>query len=209
MYSNNKMAIRVFIVDDHPMVIEGLQSMLQQQQNIQLMGFATNAASCLGFFVNQKADVVLLDINLPDQNGMELCKLIKAKQPEVKILALSNYDQLSYIEQMKANGASGYLLKNTSVSELMQAISTVMTGGGWWNRLEQLTKEQLNQGMVLTRREKEVLKLISDGLTNQEIADKLFVSASTVDSHRKNLISKLHVKNTAALVRTALESKII
>ncbi|MCU0368401.1 MAG: response regulator transcription factor [Cyclobacteriaceae bacterium] len=203
------MAIRVFIVDDHPMVIEGLQSMLQQQQNIQLMGFATNAASCLGFFVNQKADVVLLDINLPDQNGMELCKLIKAKQPEVKILALSNYDQLSYIEQMKANGASGYLLKNTSVSELMQAISTVMTGGGWWNRLEQLTKEQLNQGMVLTRREKEVLKLISDGLTNQEIADKLFVSASTVDSHRKNLISKLHVKNTAALVRTALESKII
>jgi DNA-binding NarL/FixJ family response regulator len=203
------MAIRVFIVDDHPMVIEGLQSMLQQQQNIQLMGFATNAASCLGFFVNQKADVVLLDINLPDQNGMELCKLIKAKQPEVKVLALSNYDQLSYIEQMKANGASGYLLKNTSVSELMQAISAVMAGGVWWNRLEQLTKEQFNQGMVLTRREKEVLKLISDGLTNQEIADKLFVSASTVDSHRKNLISKLHVKNTAALVRTALESKII
>jgi DNA-binding NarL/FixJ family response regulator len=203
------MAIRVFIVDDHPMVIEGLQSMLQQQQNIQLMGFATNAASCLGFFVNQKADVVLLDINLPDQNGMELCKLIKAKQPEVKVLALSNYDQLSYIEQMKANGSSGYLLKNTSVSELMQAISAVMAGGVWWNRLEQLTKEQFNQGMVLTRREKEVLKLISDGLTNQEIADKLFVSASTVDSHRKNLISKLHVKNTAALVRTALESKII
>jgi DNA-binding NarL/FixJ family response regulator len=203
------MAIRVFIVDDHPMVIEGLRSMLLQQENIQWMGYATNGASCLGFFVNHKADVVLLDINLPDQNGMELCKLIKAKNPEVKIIALSNYDQLSYIEQMKANGASGYLLKNTSVNELMAAIQIVVEGGGWWKRLDQLTQDQVTQGMMLTRREKEVLKLIADGLTNQEIADKLFVSASTVDSHRKNLISKLHVKNTAALVRTAMEGKII
>lgn len=203
------MAIRVFIVDDHPMVIEGLRSMLLQQQNIELMGFATNAASCLGYFVNHTADVVLLDINLPDQNGLELCKAIKARQPEVKIIALSNYDQLSYIEQMKANGASGYLLKNTSVNEITSAIQSVMNGGTWWNKLDELTKDQLSHGMVLTRREKEVLKLIADGLTNQEIADKLFVSASTVDSHRKNLISKLHVKNTAALVRTALESKII
>jgi DNA-binding NarL/FixJ family response regulator len=203
------MAIRVFVVDDHPMVIEGLRSMLLQQENIQWMGYATNAASCLGFFVNHKTDVVLLDINLPDQNGMDLCKLIKAKNPEVKIIALSNYDQLSYLEQMKANGASGYLLKNTSVNELMTAIQIVVEGGGWWKRLDQLTQDQATQGMMLTRREKEVLKLIADGLTNQEIADKLFVSASTVDSHRKNLISKLHVKNTAALVRTAMEGKII
>jgi DNA-binding NarL/FixJ family response regulator len=203
------MAIQVFIVDDHPMVIEGLRSMLLQQDKIELMGFATNAASCMGYFVNHKADVVLLDINLPDKNGMELCKLIKAKQPDVKIIALSNYDQLSYLEQMKANGASGYLLKNTSVNELSNAIQLVMKGGSWWQRLEELTNDQVSQGMVLTRREKEVLKLIADGLTNQEIADKLFVSASTVDSHRKNLISKLHVKNTAALVRTAIESKII
>jgi DNA-binding NarL/FixJ family response regulator len=191
------------------MVIEGLRSMLLQQDNIQLMGFATNAASCLGYFVNQKADVVLMDINLPDQNGMELCALVKKKQPDVKIIALSNYDQLSYIEQMKANGADGYLLKNTSVNELMSAINKVMKGGTWWERLEKLAQDPHNQGMLLTRREKEVLKLIADGLTNQEIADKLFVSASTVDSHRKNLISKLHVKNTAALVRTAMESKII
>lgn len=203
------MAIRVFIVDDHPMVIEGLRSMLLSQDNVQLMGFATNAASCLGFFITQKADVILLDINLPDQNGMELCKLLKNKYPEVKIIALSNYDQLSYIEQMKMNGASGYLLKNTSMNELMSAIESVARGGSWWFRLEQLSQAQATQGMILTRREKEVLKLIADGLTNQEIADRLFVSASTVDSHRKNLISKLHVKNTAALVRTAIESKII
>lgn len=204
------MAIRVFIVDDHPMVIEGLSSMLRSQVSIELAGFATNAASCLGFFVNQSVDVVLMDINLPDNSGIELCALVKAKSPITKIIALSNFDQLSYVERMKESGASGYLLKNTPLAELMEAIETVNAGGAWWNYLEKFTNQmEAKQVMMLTRREKEVLGLIADGLTNVEIADKLFVSSSTVDSHRKNLISKLHVKNTAALVRFAFENKII
>ena len=204
------MAIRVFIVDDHPMVIEGLSSMLRSQVSIELAGFATNAASCLGFFVNQSVDVVLMDINLPDKSGIELCALVKAKSPITKIIALSNFDQLSYVERMKESGASGYLLKNTPLAELMEAIETVNAGGVWWNYLENFTNQmEAKQVMMLTRREKEVLGLIADGLTNVEIADKLFVSSSTVDSHRKNLISKLHVKNTAALVRFAFENKII
>jgi DNA-binding NarL/FixJ family response regulator len=204
------MAIRVFIVDDHPMVIEGLSSMLRSQPTIELAGFATNAASCLGFFVNQSVDVVLMDINLPDKSGIELCALVKAKSPITKIIALSNFDQLSYVERMKESGASGYLLKNTPLAELMEAIETVNAGGAWWNYLENFTNQmEAKQVMMLTRREKEVLGLIADGLTNVEIADKLSVSSSTVDSHRKNLISKLHVKNTAALVRFAFENKII
>ncbi len=204
------MPIRVFIVDDHPMVIEGLSAMLKDHSEIELAGFATNAASCLGFFVNQSADVVLMDINLPDKNGIELCALVKAKSPDTKIIALSNFDQLSYVERMKGSGAAGYLLKNTPHAELMEAIQTVSEGGSWWNYLENFTDQmEAKSVMLLTRREKEVLNLIADGLTNVEIADKLFVSASTVDSHRKNLISKLNVKNTAALVRTALENKII
>jgi len=204
------MAIRVFIVDDHPMVIEGLSSMLRSQVSIELAGFATNAASCLGFFVNQSVDVVLMDINLPDNSGIELCALVKAKSPITKIIALSNFDQLSYVERMKESGASGYLLKNTPLAELMEAIETVNAGGAWWNYLEKFTNQmEAKQVMMLTRREKEVLGLIADGLTNVEIADKLSVSSSTVDSHRKNLISKLHVKNTAALVRFAFENKII
>ena len=204
------MAIRVFIVDDHPMVIEGLSSMLRSRPTIELAGFATNAASCLGFFVNQSVDVVLMDINLPDKSGIELCALVKAKSPITKIIALSNFDQLSYVERMKESGASGYLLKNTPLAELMEAIETVNAGGVWWNYLEKFTNQmEAKQVMMLTRREKEVLGLIADGLTNVEIADKLFVSSSTVDSHRKNLISKLHVKNTAALVRFAFENKII
>ncbi len=204
------MPIRVFIVDDHPMVIEGLSSMLRDQSEIELAGFATTAASCQGFFVNQTVDVVLMDINLPDKSGIELCLLVKAKSPNTQIIALSNFDQLSYVERMKENGAAGYLLKNTPLTELLEAIEAVSNGKTWWKYLENFTNLlEAKNVLLLTRREKEVLNLIADGLTNIEIADKLFVSASTVDSHRKNLIAKLNVKNTAALVRFALENKII
>ena len=204
------MAIRVFIVDDHPMVIEGLSAMLRSQSEIELTGFATNAASCLGYFVTQTADVVLMDINLPDKSGIELCALVKAKSPTAQIIALSNFDQLSYVERMKDSGASGYLLKNTPLKELMEAIRAVSRGEDWWSYLENFTDQIESKNiLLLTRREKEVLNLIADGLTNIEIADKLFVSVSTVDSHRKNMISKLHAKNTAALVRVALEQRLI
>jgi DNA-binding NarL/FixJ family response regulator len=204
------MSIRVFIVDDHPMVIEGLSAMLRSQPEIELTGFATNAASCLGYFVTQTADVVLMDINLPDKSGIELCALIKAKSPTTQIIALSNFDQLSYVERMKESGAVGYLLKNTPLAELMESIRAVSQGEEWWNYLESFTDQaDSKKVLLLTRREKEVLSLIADGLTNIEIADKLFVSASTVDSHRKNMISKLHAKNTAALVRLALEQRLI
>lgn len=201
---------RVFIVDDHPMVIEGIRSMLQDLSQIEVAGHATNAASCLGFFVKNSADVVLLDINLPDQSGIEVCKELIKRRPALKIIALTNFDQLTYLQSMKDAGAHGYLLKNSSLDEIEKAIQAVMAGGEYWLGRDSVREsiEEHNQPL-LTRREIEVLKLIAEGLTNQEIADKLFVSASTVDSHRKNLISKLQVKNTAALVRTALENKII
>lgn len=201
---------RVFIVDDHPMVIEGIRSMLVQLPDIEIAGHAMNAASCLGFFVKNSTDVVLLDINLPDQSGMEVCKELIRRRPALKIIALTNFDQLTYLQNMKDAGAQGYLLKNSSLEEIEKAIHAVVTGGEYWLGRDSVRDSIKDHNQpLLTRREIEVLKLIAEGLTNQEIADKLFVSASTVDSHRKNLISKLHVKNTAALVRTALENKII
>lgn len=202
--------IRVFIVDDHPMVVEGIRSMLLQLPTIEVAGHAMNAASCLGYFVSNTADVVLLDINLPDQSGIEVCKALLKKRPELKIIALTNFDQLTYLQNMKDAGARGYLLKNSSVDEIQKAIQAAVSGKEYWLGRDSVRESihEHNQPL-LTRREIEVLKLIAEGLTNQEIADKLFVSASTVDSHRKNLISKLQVKNTAALVRTALENKII
>jgi len=202
--------IRVFIVDDHPMVVEGIRSMLLQLPMVEVAGHAMNAASCLGYFVSNTADLVLLDINLPDQNGNEVCKILLEKRPELKIIALTNFDQITYLQNMKDAGAQGYLLKNSSIDEIEKAMEAVLSGKEYWLGRDSV-KESIHEHnqLLLTRREIEVLKLIAEGLTNHEIADKLFVSASTVDSHRKNLMAKLHVKNTAALVRTAFENKII
>jgi DNA-binding NarL/FixJ family response regulator len=202
--------IRIFIVDDHPLVIEGIRSMLLQLPGVEVTGHAMNAASCLGYFVNNSADVVLLDINLPDQSGVEVCKTLLSRKPELKIIALTNFDQLTYLQNMKEAGAKGYLLKNSSLSEIENAMEAVMAGKEYWLGKDSVRESiQDHNQLLLTRREIEVLKLIAEGLTNQEIADKLFVSTSTIDSHRKNLISKLQVKNTAALVRVAFENKII
>ncbi|MBX2964170.1 MAG: response regulator transcription factor [Cyclobacteriaceae bacterium] len=201
---------KVFVVDDHPMVIEGMRSMLQQLPDVQVCGFAMNAASCIGYFINNTADIILLDINLPDQSGIEVCSALLKKRPGLKIIALSNFDQLTYLQNMKDAGAKGYLLKNASLEELSRALKAVSADHEYWLGKDTLRDSISNQQqLLLTRREIEVLRLIAEGMTNHEIAEKLFVSDSTVDSHRKSLISKLNVKNTAALVRTALENKII
>jgi DNA-binding NarL/FixJ family response regulator len=132
------------------------------------------------------------------------------QHPTLKIIALTNFDQLTYMQRMKDSGAQGYLLKNASLDEIEQAIEAVTSNQEYWlgrDNLQDTIKDH-NQ-LLITRREIEVLKWIAEGLTNQEIADKLFVSTSTIDSHRKSLISKLQVKNTAALIRTAVQNKII
>ncbi len=193
---------KVFVVDDHPMVIEGMRSMLQQLPDVQVCGYAMNAASCPGYFVANTADIMLLDINLPDQSGIEVCSALLKKNPGLKIIALSNFDQLTYLQGMKDAGAKGYLLKNASLAELEKAIKAVSSDHEYWIGKDSFRESIGNQNqLLLTRREIEVLKLIAEGLTNHEIAEKLFISDSTVDSHRKNLIAKLNVKNTAALIR--------
>ena len=201
---------KIFIVDDHPMVIEGLRSMLQHIPDIEIAGHAQTAASGLGYFVSNDADVVLLDISLPDQNGIDVCRELLKRKPHLRIIALTNHEQLTYLQGMKDAGAKGYLLKNASAQTIENALDAVMDGGEYWLGRDTLKSTMADQNeLLLTRRELEVLKLIAEGLTNQEIADKLFVSPSTIDSHRKNLISKLQVKNTAALIRTAYEKKLL
>jgi DNA-binding NarL/FixJ family response regulator len=206
--------IRVFIVDDHPVVIEGIHSLLQNEKDIAWVGQAMNAQSCLGFFVNNTADVILMDISMPGMDGVELCAVIKNKYPGIFILGLSTFNQGLYIKKMMENGASGYILKNSSKEELIKAIQTVYEGGIYFSgeagqALAEYQKSSQTELPVLTPREKEILGLIAEGYTNPQIAEKIFLSSFTIDSHRKNLLAKLNVKNTASLIRLAVERKLI
>lgn len=206
--------IRVFITDDHPVVIEGILSLLKSEKDIEWAGQAMNAQSCLGFFVNNTADVVLMDISMPGMDGVELCKVMKEKYPGIMILGLSTFNQGLYIKKMMENGASGYILKNSSKEELIKAIHTVNGGGIFFSgeageALQEYQRSSMHELPVLTAREKEILELIAEGYTNPQIAEKIFLSSFTVDSHRKNLLAKLGVKNTASLIRLAVERKLI
>ncbi len=204
--------IRVFIVDDHPLVQEGIRALLNNEKGIEVCGYAMTAQSCLGFFIHNTADVILMDINLPDMSGIELCAAIKAKYPGIMILGLSTFNQGSYVNKMMENGASGYILKNADKEELLEAIREVNKGKTYlsFESGQAMRKDNSTaQIPVITRREKEILCLIAEGYTNPEIAEKLFISPSTVDSHRKNLLAKMGMKNTASLIKFAMENKLI
>jgi DNA-binding NarL/FixJ family response regulator len=159
----------------------------------------------------QQPDVLLMDINLPDKSGIDLCREVKDKYPFIFILGLSTFNQQSFIQKMVANGASGYVLKNATKEELMIGIRTVMKGKLYLSdeAAQSLQKKNNSHIPVLTRREKEVLALIAEGMTNNEIAKKLFVSSTTVDTHRKNLLAKFDAKNTALLIRSASQMQLI
>ena len=205
------MAIKVFIVDDHYMVVEGIRSLLQHEKSIDWTGHAMNADSCMAFLRQSQPDVILMDINLPDKSGIDLCKEVKTMYPGVFIVGLSTFNQQSFIRKMMDNGASGYVLKNATQQELMDAVNTVMKGKTFMSdEVSQVMRKSNSLTVpVLTRREKEVLELIAEGMTNNEIAEKIFVSASTVDTHRKNLLAKLEAKNTAELVKLAFFHNLI
>lgn len=205
--------IQVFIIDDHPMVIEGIKTLLGPAEEITIVGSATDAFAALDFLKKNEVDVVLLDINLPEISGLDLCQDLKKQFPGLKILGLSTFKERSYINRMISQGASGYLLKSTSREELSEAIMQAYRGRIYLNSEVAKIMAQSDSSKesipVLTSREKEVLELIAAGMTNQQIAEKLFISPLTVDSHRKNLLAKLEVKNTALMIKVALEKGLI
>ena len=204
------MKTSIFIVDDHYMVIEGIRSLLQNEKGIEWMGHATNAASCLGFLKNQQTDIILMDINLPDMSGIDLCKEVRQKYPSVFVLGLSTFNQQAFIRNMIDNGASGYVLKNADKEELLEAIAAVQQGKTFLSHEANLSLRDKEDKMPpISRREKEVLLLIADGLTNNEIADKLFISVPTVNTHRKSLLEKVKAKNTAILIGRATKQGLI
>lgn len=205
--------IKIFIVDDHYMVIEGIQSLLVNEKDIEFIGSASTAESCRAFLKQKQPDVLLMDISLPDGNGIELCKEVRQHYPSVFVLGLSTFNQESFIRKMLDNGASGYVLKNATRNELKEAIITV-AGGETYIAFEaaktlRLAKSHQAGDIIIGRREKEVLELLANGLTNTDISIELAISTNTVDTYRRSLLSKLNAKNTAELIKLAFVYKLI
>lgn len=211
-----KTNIRIFLVDDHKIVRDGIRSLLIDQEHIQIVGEASNGKEAIQQL--EKAypvDVVLMDINMPEMDGISCTKTLKEMGCDCKILALTMIKEDQHIRSMVESGASGYLLKDAGEEELVQAIENVADGKPYFS--DEATAALLRQfvtkkhgheptkGMDLTEREIQVLKLITEEFTNQEIADKLFISVRTVDAHRRNLMEKIGAKNMAGLVRYAIE----
>ncbi len=205
--------IKVAIVDDQVIILNGLQKILADAHHICITGIFNDGDDLLEALEKEQPDVLLLDIQMPHKSGLELATIISKKYPQIKMIALTNVDVLTQMKQMLQKGCLGYLLKDVSPEILVKAIETVYGGEQFLN--EELKKQLLNslsghgEKQLITRREKEILKLILEENTNQQIADKLFLSLRTVENHRNNLLQKLNAKNTAGLVKIALQEGLV
>ena len=215
--NHNFMPLKIAIADDHLLVISGLKAMIEKYSHIIILFDTTNGTDLLQQLTQQQPDVLLLDIQIPDMNGMDLCKIIHKEYPQVKVIALTNFEQSFYVKQMIRNGALGYLLKNIDSKTLVHAIETVAQNKQYIqdqiqnNMLNEALsgKKRTSQGISLTKREVEILTLIAKELSNQQIADKLFISLRTVQTHRINITQKLGVHNTAGLVKEAYKRGLV
>jgi DNA-binding NarL/FixJ family response regulator len=207
--------IKLIIADDHQMFIDGVKALLAAEPDISVVAEALNGAALLSLLKEVSADIILLDVNMPEMDGIEATRQIRLLYPEIRIIMLTMYNNEEFIFSLMNAGASGYMLKNTGRKELLEAIQTVYNGKLFYSKevadtiLQSIPKkpeQQKLESAQLTEREKEVLKLIAQEFTTQEIADKLFISPNTVETHRKNLMSKLNARNIAGLVKFALQT---
>lgn len=212
--------LKVFITDDHELYLEGLVLLLNKQPGIQVVGSALTGKELLQKLPELEVDILLLDVHLPDTGEEELLKTIRAAHPELKILYLTIMRGTRYIHKLIRHDIHGYILKNTSIEELVKALRTVSEGKKYFSKeiniidtdqdfRNTVTIEDKKVEEILSKREIEVLTLICKEYSNSEIAEKLFLSVSTVETHRKNLIAKLGVNNTVGLVKFALRNNLI
>lgn len=206
--------VQVALVDDHPVLMEGLKTLLLNNMDVDIAGCFVNGASILSYMESHTPDIILLDIALPDINGITLCQQIKKKAPGTLVLIFSNHSERSMIMQAIQSGASGYLLKNAGLEELRNGIHEALNGGIAFSKevseiISRPAKNGLEGPPQLTRREKQIIKLLADGKTSVRIAEELSVSSLTIDTHRRNLMQKFGVKNTAELIREAMLQQFI
>ncbi|NNF34922.1 MAG: response regulator transcription factor [Saprospiraceae bacterium] len=212
--------IKVTVIDDHNLFADGVKKLLEGNQHIECLDTFNSFRSFISSGRKKEYDVILLDINLDDENGIDVCASLKRLHPGVKVIALTMISEVSVIQKMINNGADGYLLKNVDQEELVESISIVMKDEmyltskikniiGNASSIEVSEKENDRLLPTLSRREKQVLVLIIKEFTTQEIADHLKIGFSTVETHRRNIGIKLGARNTAGIVRIALENKLI
>lgn len=197
--------IRLIITDDHNLFIDGLKLLLKDEQDVEVAEIANDGKELLKILSGTRADIVLLDINMPNLNGLDTARIIKQNHTQVKIILLSTYNDEHLIEKAKKLGANGYLLKTTNKEELLQTIKLVASGQACFPYRQPQQKNEFDEKddflkqFNLTRRELEILQLIKREWTNQQIADKLYLSIYTVETHRKNIMQKLNLKSPLAL----------
>jgi len=209
--------LSILVVDDHPLVGEGISMMVRDMDHLTLSNVCKTGKETINYLESHSPDIILLDLNLPDIDGLELCTLIRKKNKEVKIIGLTSTNEAGIITQLLGNGANGYLLKNMEREELLQAIEEVRQNRIFLSKvanqkiLEQFhsLRDAMQKNPVLTRREKEILQLLYEGFSGPAIAEKLFLSTYTVETHRKNLMQKLEVNTTQQLLKVAREFKLI
>ncbi len=206
--------IRILLADDHALVRDGMKTLLKDVSDFYVVGEASDGMEVIKKTEELTPDIVTLDISMPGMNGLDTIEVLHRRFPKTKILVLTMHENEEYAYQVFKSGAGGYLLKNSDKKDLITAIRTVQKGDRYFSRSVSAVTEkdydaEKKSSIPLTRREKEILRLIVDGMTNQEIADKLFISPRTVDTHRSNLMQKLDIKNTAGLVRFAIENGIV
>lgn len=207
----------ILIIDDHPLVSNGIATMLKDVEYLHIIGNCKTGNEALDFLLLQHPDVILLDISLPDINGLELCSMIRKQNKVSKIIGLTSANETGLITQLLSRGANGYLLKNMERDELITAIDHVLDGKTFLSKaandklLEQFNSlnSAMHSALVLTRREKEILDHLNDGLTGPQIAEKLFLSTHTIETHRKHLLQKLNAGSTQLLLKKAREQKLI
>jgi DNA-binding NarL/FixJ family response regulator len=209
--------IKLLIVDDHEIFRNGLKMVLGKLKYIELVGEASNGEEFIAMLKETKPDVVLLDIEMPGLNGIDAAKTALKIEPKLKIIALTMFGDDEYIQSMLDAGAKGFLIKNINKETLDKAILTVNNGGNYYSEelfeffTKQFTKEKQpeEESLKLTRREKEILQLLCEGLSNKEIADALFVSERTVLGHKTNLLAKTNTKNSISLMSYAIKNKLV
>jgi DNA-binding NarL/FixJ family response regulator len=211
--------IKILIVDDHKMVIEGIQMLFDQHSSIRIIGSALSGNEALKQIAMLGPEIVLMDVNMPVMDGIQTTQQVRQQFPDVKVIALTMHKELSIVKMMMQQGARGYVLKNAGLDELIEAIETVSAGGFYVeDTLKEVIQEPSNKKTggtpdylmpKFSRREKEILSLIIQEYTTQEIADKLCIGFGTVETHRRNMLIKSGARNTIGLVKLALDYKLV